>query len=1119
MGWFEEVEAFLTSNIESYAQHFFGGNKKIRRNKKGLQINPCPNCGHNDCFNITYAGYAKCFSCELGSNKGISLINLVKLLEGEENYVSELESFTGIKYNRKPMSPEKKAEYDKQKRLDEIYNLAVEFYHLELFSNEEALRRQTGSNLANKERQHTREALAHFRVGYSEKGSWATFIKQMYDKGYTRDEVSEAGRLVRIPPGLFVYPCFNVAGKLIRINTKLLYRSCYGDPEDYKKACTHYTYDLSKDAQAEHEKATGHKMVANGFSRGLKEAFFGSYDDLKRRKSFKAVLLVEGENDAITAWEALQGTRFEREIMVQCIGGNIGEEALEHPNFAYLHDFERMLEAFDHDKKGVEAYRPMFNRVFTEIPYATVRFGEDDYDGLDIDDYLKTARLDQLEVEALFENTIPIAPDDKFVNIQLVDRGRVTNGAPKHTWVVKNRKGAIRFGITMLKGRAGNQQLSGDIELYKGNDTIPYDMKPASPLATLRLGADFAMNNLKIHLLRHLTTFYEELPSDEDGMPVRSDDELLTAYPFSKYKQEITKQLARRLLIAQQNGEANFDDMVSHFKGAIGNTAFEAVRLEMTAILNSNVIVEPGKQYKTIQLSSNFDVENDHALFYYVKHVQDDDAIAAIPCVISNHKVETRLDLLKRREKTHMLLIENKYQMPNEVESAPLRMEDCSLQPHFVEMWKNDEIDPKDLEPAKLIDEIREMVESVYYFRDSNVPKVIALWIYGTYFYTMFGAYPYLELSGRKGSGKSTLDTILTHLSLNARMSASATPAAIYRSLNIMGGTVVLDEMEGIFDKSKNDSSDWGPILKTGYSQAAGLVLRMDMELGEVKNFCVYGPKVISSINGMDDVLRDRSITITTHPAPKDLENKPIDISLFSTGDRLQQIYSLSSRCVLSAMTHFKRLASVYRELQTDSQLDRLSQIMDPLLAVSLLADESYNTALTEFYNTEIKASKLYTLENTLEGRMKSILRLVALELTGIEPPPLEGGYTSKFRDTNDETLFTQEITYNRNNQTIEINSIHFKLLVEGWMDTVVPLEDLHKQARLLLGSQTRANERSRRTSMTIKNDTLSRMFGGKPRIYYYTFTFDVSECLDEADLARMKQASQNLLQEDEAPF
>lgn len=1117
MSWFEEVADYLKSNLESYAQHFFNGTKRMKATRRGFQINPCPFCGKDDSFHANYDGYVNCFKCDIEYQNGKkpSLINAIKMLEGEDSYIKELEAFTGIQYKRKPLSPEKKAEYDKNKRLEAIYAYAVEFYHRELMKHPDALKKQTGNNLEAKERGHTVEALAHFRVGYSEKDSFAALTRELHNEGYTRDEVSEARKFIRIPGGLFVYPCFDAKGKVVRLNTKLHFRGCYGG-ENYE-SCDFYTFDLSKEAKKEHEEKHKHTMVSNGYSSGPKEAFFTSYTDLRRRGSFGQILLVEGENDAITAWESLRGTKFEKDVMVCAIGGNIGEEQLQHPRFEYLRQFKRIIEAFDHDEKGVE-YRAMFNRFFTDIPYYTVKFGEDDFDELDIDDYLKTSRLDVQEVENLFTHVVPVLPDDNEVRIELVDSSRSTNKMPKHIWTSTNRKGQIRFSVMSLKGRRGSQQLAGDIELYKGKDPSPWEYKRDVTLANMRAGADHSIANLRVHLMKHLANFYEEFPTDEEEMPLRSDDELLTAYAFSKYHNEINRQLARRLLATQQIGSKAFDALVNTYKKAIGGTAFEGVRTEMTAIANGNVKVESGKTYPMIQLSANFDVENEHAMFYFVKNIQDNDAIAAVPCLISNSKIETRLDLLKRREKTHMLLIENKYQIPSEMEAAPLKMEDCSLQPQFVEMWKNDEITEDIIEPKKLLDEIKEIIEEVYYFRDKNVSSVLALWIYGTYYYTMYEAFPYIELSGRKGSGKSTLDTIISALALNARMTASVTPAAIYRMLNLTGGTLVLDEMENLSDKGKNDQSDFGPILKAGYSNSSGSVFRMNMDTGEAADFSVYSPKVISSINGMDDVLRDRSILITTHPAPSDSTRTLVGIGNFRQGDRLRQVHSLTSRCALSAMTHFMDVAKEYQVIRSDNSANRLSQIMIPLQTMAALAGDEYDQALTAYYDTEIKASKQYTFENTLEGRMKGILRQVALELTGLESS-FDGGYSAKFLDTSGTVMYSREIIYNETTGTIEITTLHLKFLIEAMTDTIVSFDDINRQARLLLGSQTRASDRSKRASLVIKNDMLSRMFNGKARLFFSRYTFDLDECLDEKDMERLAAKKQNILQANEAPF
>lgn len=1115
--WFQEVDEYLQMNRNSFMNTYLTqGAKRVRADKYGFEVNPCPYCGHDDCFKIR-DGFVKCFSGGCVAHESFGYINAVKELVGESNYIHELERFTGIEFKRQEVTPERKKEIDKEKRLDDMYNTAVEFYHQELLTrNEQALRKQVDA-VERGGRGHTVEALKHFKVGFCDVDTWANLSRYLSGAGYDRDEIGAGRKMLWVPPGSFVYPCFDRKDRLRRINTKLLYRSCYGtNGDEGRRVCDHRTFDLSKDARAKHEDETGHSMVKNGFSNGEKDVLFVARPDFKKRHRFDYALVVEGENDAISAWEALQGTKYESKVLVVAIGGSIGKEKLSEPAFNYLEDVKRIYEAFDHDHAGLN-YRAIFNEVFVDVPYFTLQFGEDD-DGDDIDSYLKMAKLEPSEVERLFEDAAGVIPPETICKISLDTGKHIPGQAPRHTWTASNRRGKVTYEITGLVGRGGDRKLNGNIELFQGKKENPYDIRTGN-LKTSRV-SDVGLNTLRILLVKEIDAYYESFPTDpRDGSPQRPDMELLFAHAFSNSTAEIHRQLALRLLAAQRDDDAAaVDALTNRYKTTLGAAKFEFIRKELNALLNSDIKLEPGRAYPRIQLSSHFDIERDDALFYYVKNVQDGDSIAEVPCIVTNKKTEARLDLLKRKEKTHLLLIEGRYQIASEMESAPLRLEFCSLQPDYVERWKNDQIKDEELDIARLVREIEEVLTDVYYFRNPIVSKVLALWTYGTYYYMMFGVYPYIELSGRRGSGKSTIDKILSKMALNGRMSASASPAAIYRMLDLVGGTLVLDEMESISDKAKNDMNDMGGILKAGYSNSGGMVYRFDPDLGEVRGFACFSPKVISSINGMDEVLRDRALMILTSPAPENVQTNLVRVDLFDSGDRLRQVQSISSRCALSAMTHFQKVYRMYEDVHREGESNRLSQIMVPLQTIAAFAGPEYEKALMEYYETEIKSSKQYTFENTLEGKMVFVLRRIAKELVN---PEGDQTYTTEFLDPENEPMYSKRILFDRETKTFEVTTLHLKLHIDGMGDAAVSREDIHNQARLLFGSHNQAKERTRRTTYTIKNLHLARMFNGAPKVSINKYRFDIEPFLDEDGLRRLneKETVQMGIHEGDPPF
>ena len=142
-------------------------------------------------------------------------------------------------------------------------------------------------------------------------------------------------------------------------------------------------------------------------------------------------------------------------------------------------------------------------------------------------------------------------------------------------------------------------------------------------------------------------------------------------------------------------------------------------------------------------------------------------------------------------------------------------------------------ISDEELEPSLLIKEIERYIRKFYYTNDNNVYKIVSLYIYTTYYYELFAQIPYLFLNGSKGSGKSILDECIKLLSFNAKMALDITEAALFRTLSVEGGVLILDEQENLNSKNRTMDNSMAAILKGGYARS-GAVYRCNTEKGGI---------------------------------------------------------------------------------------------------------------------------------------------------------------------------------------------------------------------------------------------------------------------------------------------
>jgi len=140
-----------------------------------------------------------------------------------------------------------------------------------------------------------------------------------------------------------------------------------------------------------------------------------------------------------------------------------------------------------------------------------------------------------------------------------------------------------------------------------------------------------------------------------------------------------------------------------------------------------------------------------------------------------------------------------------------------------------------------------------------------------SWIYDGFTSLPYLRMLGDSGTGKSRfLKTVGLLCYRPVYTTAGSSAAALFRTLDIFRGTLVLDE--GDF-KDSSEASMIGKILNGGYERDVPIMRTGKDSDGnfDVEAFDVYGPKVIGMRKDFqDDAIASRCITKETIPMAPD---------------------------------------------------------------------------------------------------------------------------------------------------------------------------------------------------------------------------------------------------------
>lgn len=252
----------------------------------------------------------------------------------------------------------------------------------------------------------------------------------------------------------------------------------------------------------------------------------------------------------------------------------------------------------------------------------------------------------------------------------------------------------------------------------------------------------------------------------------------------------------------------------------------------------------------------------------------------------------------------------------------------------FLMRWRHSDIkrflEGETITPGEVFNAIHHLFSTYVDFRSEVESKILTLWVIGTYFYTMFPAYPYLTLNGPKNSGKSTVLRLLQPLAFNMITTSDPTGPAMFRLIHQTGCTVGIDEAERYHNPKDPAMMQIKQLLNSGYKHGMPAI-RLIGENMKPQTFDVYSPKVMAAIMGLEDVLASRCIAIPMRRTDKKMPVFPPD---FDGAALRHQLYTL-------ALTHFQPIFTNYFARPELHKLhNRSGELWSPLVALAAFFEE-----------------------------------------------------------------------------------------------------------------------------------------------------------------------------------
>ena len=163
--------------------------------------------------------------------------------------------------------------------------------------------------------------------------------------------------------------------------------------------------------------------------------------------------------------------------------------------------------------------------------------------------------------------------------------------------------------------------------------------------------------------------------------------------------------------------------------------------------------------------------------------------------------------------------------------------------------------------PERIFEEVLVLTKRYVELEQEVDYCLLTAWIFGTYFFPAFYAYPFLHIKAPKRSGKSQCLNFLTQLCFNA-VKARPSLAALSDTVDALRGTYLIDQADALERRGNEELLD---LLSDSYKKGGGkrrVVVFDKKKSRETVEFETYSPKAFASIRELPEDLRDRCLIV-----------------------------------------------------------------------------------------------------------------------------------------------------------------------------------------------------------------------------------------------------------------
>jgi hypothetical protein len=299
------------------------------------------------------------------------------------------------------------------------------------------------------------------------------------------------------------------------------------------------------------------------------------------------------------------------------------------------------------------------------------------------------------------------------------------------------------------------------------------------------------------------------------------------------------------------------------------------------------------------------------------------------------------------------------------------------------------------------VEDIQEFIHR-YLDVSERFERIAPYYILMTWMYDKFNEIPYLRALGDYGSGKTRfLQTIGSICYKPTFAGGSTTVSPIFRMMNKIGGTLILDEADYRFS---NKTVDMVKVLNNGYSKGMPLMRSEGRGNYSVKAFRVFGPKIVASKERYKDKALESRFIVEQMGQSKVRKDIPLNL------DRgfYEHAKNLRNQLLRWRLDNYH---DDFEDVEKDTEADvhpRLQQISLPLLTI--IDDKKAERALRSFFQDH-NEKLVHDRQNSLSGQVFSaILKLITKDYSKLKVKNIADTYNSM--QENGESISSRKAGY-----------------------------------------------------------------------------------------------------------